>query len=187
MKLLDKNTSYMIISSDNIDDVISVLYSKEYSFLDIKEYYNKKDHILAYNYLSTNEELKNDALFILKNLKINHIYLKNKGEYTLNEVSFKANSNSYNIVLNEELDDNLYICDGIFFSIKKIKKYWSPKNLGDLSTGMIVEYQNKGIWEKMEIKNPIDDYNSFLKLFIKYNKVRAYIDDTQNNLNLNQM
>jgi len=61
------NTSYMLISSsDNLDQITSVLYAKNYQILPIKGYFEGifEDSIMAFG-RTDNDELRNDVLFLL--------------------------------------------------------------------------------------------------------------------------
>ena len=50
MNLQGQNISYVILSSDRLDDMISILYAKEYQVIPIKGYYRGQyeDSVMAF-------------------------------------------------------------------------------------------------------------------------------------------
>lgn len=178
MDLSNKNISYMIISSNKIDDIMSVLWAKEYQIIPIKEYYkgNYTDSIIAYSPKLDNEDIKKEILFILDHFNVGVAILKYKGENTFNQIYNNGSEKPMSISMyNSDLDKKSYLYEGFLFSFIEEKRYWMPKNKEDLKAGMIVEYFNNGKWFKQEVKNPSDEYDRFYKLLIKYDKLRVAI------------
>ena len=64
MNLENTNISYLLLTSDKLDDVMSVLYSKDYHIIEMKEHSNGeyKDTLLAYG-LNDNDSIREDVLF----------------------------------------------------------------------------------------------------------------------------
>ena len=66
MNLQEQNMSYVILSSDKLDDMISILYAKEYQIIPIKGYYRGQyeDSVIAFGRVD-NDNLRKDVLFLL--------------------------------------------------------------------------------------------------------------------------
>jgi hypothetical protein len=169
----------MIISSDQeLDDVMSVLWAKDYKVIPIQNYYKGvyENSIISYLPSADNSELKTEVSFLMKHFKLENVIVK-----YLNETDAKRISNNGNIkpldisMYNNDFENKSYLLNGISFSFLEKKQYWKPKTKDDLKVDMVVEYNNKGKWYSKIVKNPSDDYDRFLKLFIKHEKVRVAI------------
>ena len=57
MNLSDSSISYLIMSSNKLDDMMSILWAKEYQIIPIKGYYkgNYEDSIIAYKGIDNDE------------------------------------------------------------------------------------------------------------------------------------
>lgn len=184
--LNDKNISYMIVSPEdsNLSDMenkvicnrfTNILYNKEYTIADIKSQY--RGHIensficISYN---DNVQLKNDAIFLIENFNIGNIVLKYKGNSSPIKISFKGDefplSTHY---YSNEINEKVYLYNGISFLFKDEKRYLFPRAKNDLKSGMIIEYFNNHQWKEKTIKDIESEYENMYKLLIKYNKIRV--------------
>ena len=78
--LENKNSSYLIISSKRLNEIISILYAKEYKIIPINEYFNGnfEESIIAWGV--DNESLRRDSIFILNQLHEDSAIIKYSGE-----------------------------------------------------------------------------------------------------------
>jgi hypothetical protein len=169
------NTSYMLISSsDNLDQIISVLYAKNYQVLPIKGYFEGvfEDSIMAFGRVE-NDDLRNDALFILGHFNEKTTIVKYLGESEAKKVFFNGSEEPMEIVMfNTNESNKSYIHSGISFSFVEKTRYWKPKSQDDLKIGMIIEYQNNNKWCERIVRNPNEEWEKLYKLLTKYDKVR---------------
>jgi hypothetical protein len=169
------NTSYMLISSpNNLDQITSVLYAKNYQILTIKGYFEGKfeDSIMAFGRVE-NEDLRNDTLFILGQFNEKNIIVKYLGESDAKKVFFNGSEEPMKIVMfNTNESYKSYIHSGISFSFVEKTRYWKPKSQEDLKIGMVVEYQNNNKWYERIVRNPKEEWEKLYKLLTKYDKVR---------------
>ena len=169
------NTSYMLISSpNNLDQITSVLYAKNYQILTIKGYFEGKfeDSIMAFGRVE-NENLRNDTLFILGQFNEKNIIVKYLGESDAKKVFFNGSEEPMEIVMfNTNESYKSYIHSGISFSFVEKTRYWKPKSQEDLKIGMVVEYQNNNKWYERIVRNPKEEWEKLYKLLTKYDKVR---------------
>lgn len=175
MNLTDKRISYMIISSDKIDDMMSILWAKEFQIIPIKGYYKGQyeNSIIAYSDID-NDELRKEVIFLLNHFNQECAIVKYLDETIAKKIFSDGSEKPLGIVMYNTDDDNMsYLHNGISFSFVEQKRYWIPKSKDDLKTGMIVEYLNKDKWLEHEIKNPSQEWDNLFKLLIKYNKVRV--------------
>lgn len=175
MNLSDSRISYLIMSSNKLDDMMSILWAKEYQIIPIKGYYkgNYEDSIIAYKDMD-NDELRKEILFLLNHFKQECAIVKYLGETGAKKLYFDGSEKPLGIVMYNTDDDNMsYLHNGLSFSFVEQARYWKPKTKEDLKVGMVVEYQNKNKWLQHEIKNPSQEYDRLFKLLIKYDKVRV--------------
>jgi hypothetical protein len=169
------NTSYMLISSsENMEQITSVLYAKNYQILPIKGYFEGKfeDSIMAFG-RTDNEELRNDTLFLLGHFNEKNAILKYLGESEAKKLFFNGSEEPLEIVMyNTNESNKSYIHSGISFSFVEKTRYWKPKSEQDLKIGMIVEYQNNNKWYERIVRNPKEEWEKLYKLLTKYDKVR---------------
>lgn len=174
MNLTDNKISYIIISSNKIDDMMSILWAKEFRIIPIEGYYKGQyeKSIIAYSDID-NDELRRETLFLLNHFKQECAIIKYLGETGAKKIFYDGSEKPLGIVMYNTDDDNMsYLHNGVSFSFVEQKRYWIPKDKEDLKVGMIVEYLNKDKWLQHEIKNPSLEYDRLFKLLIKYNKVR---------------
>jgi hypothetical protein len=176
------NTSYMLISSpNNLDQITSVLYAKNYQILTIKGYFEGKfeDSIMAFGRVE-NEDLRNDTLFILGQFNEKNIIVKYLGESDAKKVFFNGSEEPMEIVMfNTNESYKSYIHSGISFSFVEKTRYWKPKSQEDLKIGMVVEYQNNNKWYERIVRNPKEEWEKLYRLLTKYDKVRIPVKKLQ--------
>ena len=90
-----------------------------------------------------NDDLRNDALFILGHFNEKTAIVKYLGESEAKKVFFNGSEEPMEIVMfNTNESNKSYIHSGISFSFVDKTRYWKPKSQDDLKIGMIIEYQN---------------------------------------------
>lgn len=175
MNLTDARISYMIISSEKIDDIMSILWAKEFNIIPIKGYYKGQyeDSIIAYSDIE-NDDIRKEVLFLLNHFNQECAIVKYKGETGAKKVFYDGSEIPLGIAMYNTDDENKsYLHNGLSFSFVEQVRYWKPKTKEDLKVGMIVEYHNKNRWLQHEIKNPSQEWDRLFKLLIKYDKVRV--------------
>jgi len=66
VNLENQNISYIILSSDGLDDMTSVLYAKDYQILPLQTYYKEAFDNSAMGYSDVdNDTLRKDVIFLL--------------------------------------------------------------------------------------------------------------------------
>ena len=175
MNLTDINNSYLIISGDKIEDIMSILYAKEYQIIQLQTYYKNTygNAVLAVNSID-NDTLRNDCIFILDHFKKDSCIIKYSGEETVKKIKFDGSEELLSLSMYNTDDDKIsYIYNGVSFSFIDQTRYWKPKSKEDLKKGMVVEYLNKDKWHTRTVENPVLEYNNLFKLLMKYDKVRV--------------
>ena len=81
LNLKDPKISYLLASADNINSLISYLYSRDYQLLDIKGYYQGKfeNSVIAFTNIG-NDDLRIDALHIMKHFEQDCLIVKYRDE-----------------------------------------------------------------------------------------------------------
>jgi len=174
MNLKDPKISYLLASADNVNSLISYLYSRDYHLLDIKGYYQGKfeNSVLAFTSLPNNE-LRKDALHILEHFKQDSMILKYQDETTAKKIFGDGQEKPMGILLyNTDSENKSYIYEGISFSFVEQQLYYFPKKKEDFKSGMIVEYFSNNKWLERKVSDPETEYNKMYNLLIKYNKIR---------------
>ena len=175
------NTSYILISSDKLNQMTSVLYAKNYQILTLKGYFEGKfeDSIMAFS-KGDNEDLRNDTLFILNQFHENNAIIKYLGESDTKKIFKNGSENPMEILMyNTNESNKSYLYNGISFSFIEKTRYWKPRNQDDLKIGMIVEYQNNNKWYERIVRNPKEEWDKLYKLLTKYDKVRIATEKLQ--------
>ena len=175
MNLTDTKISYIILSSDNIDDMVSILYAKDYKVIPIQGYYqgNYENSAIAYSYID-NDELRKDLIFLLNHFNQECGIIKYLGEKSAKKIFSDGSEKPLGIVMyNTDSENRSYLYNGVSFSFTEQKRYWIPKNEGDFKVGMIVEYLNKDKWFSKKVEDPKSEYEKMYKLLIKYEKIRV--------------
>jgi hypothetical protein len=175
MELNNERLSYILISSEKIDDISSVLWAKDYTILPIKGYYKGQyeDSIMAYSNVD-NDELRKDTIFLLNHFSQECAIIKYLGETGAKKIYTDGSERPLGIVMyNTDAENKSYLYNGISFSFVEQARYWKPKNKEDFKIGMIVEYFNNNKWYQQEVKNPSEEFDGLYKLLIKYDKIRV--------------
>jgi hypothetical protein len=169
------NISYFLLSSNNLDDVISVLYAKNYQVIPIKGYYkgHYEDSVIAFGSYD-NDELRKDIIFLLNHFHINHGVIKYSGEGEVKKIFGDGSEKPMSIALyNTDEENKSYLYNGVSFSFIEEKRYWKPNKKEDFKVGMLVEYLNNNKWYTQKVENPSEEYDRLYKLLIKYDKIRV--------------
>ena len=167
-------SSYIILSADRINEMTTVLYTKEYQIIPIKGYFNGifEDSVIAYG--QDNESLRRDIIFLLDHFHQESAIVKYQGETNAKTVFFDGSEHPMDLlVYNTDSTKKTYIHNGISFAFKEAKRYWIPKTMDDLKVGMIVEYMNNNKWYERKVQNPSEEWEKLYKLLIKYDKLRV--------------
>lgn len=177
--LNNPNLSFILLSSNKIDDLISVLYTKDFSVVAIKGYYkgNYEDSVIAYADIDNNE-LRNQILILLNLFGQDCGFIKYLGQSEVIKISKDGSERSMQLTLYNTDDENIsYLLNGTSFSFVEKVRYWKPTKLDDFKTGMIVEYFNGNRWNEKIVINPVQDWNDSLMLLCKYDKLRVVKDN----------
>lgn len=173
---LDKtNTSYAIISSHRLDDVVSILYAKEYQVIYLKGFYRGQyeDSVLTFGRVD-NDNLRKDILFLLNHFGEDCAIIKYLGDSNAKKLFKDGSEIPLGIVMyNTDAENISYLYNGVSFSFVESKRYWKPTKKEDFRIGMLVEYFSNNKWYERKVENPIDEYEKLYKLLIKYDKVRV--------------
>lgn len=175
MDLSNQNISYILLSSDKIDDMVSVLYAKEYQVLPIQGFYRGQYENSAMAFCDCeNDDLRKDLIFLLNHFNQDCGIIKYKGETNAKKLHSDGSEKPMGIVLyNTDADNISYLHNGISFSFVEQVRYWKPTKLEDFRVGMVVEYLNNNKWFEKRIENPEDEWNRMFKLLSKYDKLRV--------------
>ena len=174
LNLKDSNISYLLASANNINCLTSYLYSRYYYLLDIKGYHQGQfeNSVLAFTNLPSNE-LRKDALHILKHFNQDCLILKYKDEQTAKKIFEDGQERPLGILLyNTDSENKSYIYDGLSFSFVEQQLYYFPKKKDDFKVGMIVEIFSHNKWVEKKIVNPDEEFSKIYNLMMKYNKIR---------------
>jgi hypothetical protein len=175
MNLQEQNMSYVILSSDKLDDMISILYAKEYQIIPIKGYYRGQyeDSVIAFGRVD-NDNLRKDVLFLINHFHQECAIIKYLGETSVKKIFKDGSENPLGIVMyNTDAENISYLYNGVSFSFVEQVRYWKPTKKEDFRVGMLVEYFNKDKWYERLVEDPSQEYEKIYKLLIKYNKVRV--------------
>ncbi len=175
MNLDDIRVSYILISSDKIDDISSVLWAKEYTLIPIKGFYKGQyeDSVIAYSNID-NDALRKDTIFLLNHFHQECAIIKYLGETGAKKIFTDGSEKPLGIIMyNTDADNKSYLYNGISFSFVEQARYWKPSKMEDFKIGMIVEYLNNNKWYQKEVKNPSEEFDRLYKLLIKYDKIRV--------------
>lgn len=166
--------SYIVLSSEKLDDMVSILYAKNYQILPIKGYYHGQyeDSVIAFG--PDNEELRKDLIFLLNHFQQECGIIKYQGESNAKKVFHDGSEKPMGIVLYNTDSENIsYLYNGVSFSFVEQARYWKPTKKEDFKVGMLVEYFNNNKWYEKRVENPSEEYEKLYKLFIKYDKIRV--------------
>lgn len=175
MDLTNKNLSFILLSSDKIESMLSILYAKDYQILPIKGFYRGQyeNSALAFSDVD-NDDLRKELIFLLNHFDQECGIIKYKGESNAKKLFSDGSEKPMGIVLYNTDSDNIsYLHNGVSFSFVEQVRYWKPNKLEDFKVGMIVEYLNNNKWFEKKIENPVDEWDRMFKLLSKYDKLRV--------------
>jgi hypothetical protein len=176
MNLENINISYLIISSDRIDDIISNLYTMNYNLVEMKSYDGEyHDALVAYSDDLDNDRLREGAISILNRLDHEYFIIKYKGEKSAKRLFRDGSEKLLEISMYNTDSDLCYIYKGLSFSFIDSKRYYIPSNKEDLRVGMVVEFFSNNKWNEKIVENPLEEWNDLYKLMLKYNKLRVLL------------
>jgi hypothetical protein len=185
LNLTDENVGFILVSPCNsinedkqvqLSKAQSILFSKEYNILSLTGYcggdWDKS--IIAYNEVDNNN-IRKDAIHIMKSLNTNDIVVKYKGDTQLKLIESDGSENPLSIQNYSEYSDDtkVYIFEGWYFSLKKEKKYFLIDTKSQIKKGMKVEYFNNEKWNEKTIQDPDLEWSNMYQLLTKYGKLRA--------------
>jgi hypothetical protein len=162
----------------NCERTCSVLWSKEYSVIPVKEYnnYTHNECFLGISNLSNNDEIRTEALNILNFLNLEYGILKYVGESHPVKIHKSGQEDFLETKIYESNEDNkVYMIDGLSFSFITKNRYFYPRLKEHLKKGMIVEYYNNNIWNQKTINDLDSEYDKLYRLMIQYEKLRILI------------
>ena len=165
--------SYIVLSSDKLDDMVSILYAKNYQIIPITGYYNGEyeDSVIAFG--ANNDELRSDLIFLLNHFNQDCGIIKYYDETNAKKVFHDGSEKPMGIAMYNTDSENIsYLYNGVSFSFIEQVRYWKPKSKEDFKVGMLVEYFNKNKWCEKKVENPNSEYEDFYKLMMKYDKIR---------------
>ena len=173
--LNNSRLSFILLSSDKLDDMISILYAKNYQVVPIKGYYKGEfeNSALAYSDID-NDELRKDLIFLLNHFHQECGIIKYLGETGVKKVFADGSEKLMGITLYNTDDENIsYLYNGMSFSFVEQTRYWKPNKPEDFKVGMIVEYLNNNKWYQRKVEDPSSEWSSIWKLMTKHDKVRV--------------
>jgi hypothetical protein len=174
MNLENINISYLIISSDRIDDIISNLYTMNYNLVEMKSYDGDyHDALVAYSDGLDNDKLREGALSILNRLDQEYFIIKYKGEKSAKRLFRDGSEKLLELSMYNPDSELSYIYKGLSFSFIESKRYWIPNNKEDFRVGMIVEFFSNNKWNEKLVENPLEEWDDIYKLMLKYKKLRV--------------
>jgi hypothetical protein len=175
LDLQNPKISFILLSSDRLDDMTSILYAKDYTIIPIQSFYKGQyeNSILAFSGVD-NDELRKDLIFLLNHFHQECGIIKYRDESIAKKVFRDGQEKPLSIVLyNTDSDNTSYLYNGLSFSFLEQVRYWKPTKIGDFKKGMLVEYLNNNKWYQQIVSDPINEYENIYKLLIKYDKIRV--------------
>lgn len=173
--LSNPKMSFILLSSDKLDDMLSILYAKDYQIIPIKGYYQGQyeDSALAFSNID-NDELRKDLVFLLNHFHQDCGIIKYIGETNAKKVFRDGSEKPLGITLYNTDSENIsYLYNGLSFSFVEQVRYWKPSRIEDFKVGMIVEYLNNNKWYQRKVENPKQEWEDMYKLLSKYDKLRV--------------
>ncbi len=167
--------SFILLSSDKLDDMVSVLYAKNYQIIPIQGYYQGQyeDCVIAFSNID-NDELRKDLVFLLNHFHQDSCVIKYLGETGVKKLFRDGSEKIMDISLyNTDSDNVSYLYNGLSFSFIEQQRYWRPTKKEDFRVGMLVEYLNNNKWYQKTVEDPNSEWDDIWKLLIKYDKVRV--------------
>lgn len=173
MDLEGRDMSYIIASSDNINQLVSYLYAKDYTIVEISGYYNDKFENSIICWGQSNEDIIRDSRMIINEFNQESVIFKLSGDTNAKKMSNDKTKDLGVVMYNTDSKNRSYIHNGISFSFVEKMDYKFPKTKSDLKNGMVVEcYSNSGDWIKRTIRDLDSEYPKVYDTLSKYNRVR---------------
>lgn len=176
INLLDTKISYSIIPTNEFinNKLNSILYSKDYTIFNMKTYYNGiYENALFCVSSGDSDDLRMDSLYIMEEFNMSEVIVKYINNSSQNLLTNNGSEKLLSMkIYDSNLDNKVYIYDGISFTFNEENKYYFPKSKSELSNNMIVEYYNNNKWNEKRIFNIDVEYENMYKLLIKYEKLR---------------
>jgi len=175
--LSNPKLSFILLSSDKLDDMISILYAKEYQILPLQGYYQGQYENSAMAFSSVdNDELRKDLIFLLNHFHQDCGIIKYIGEKNAKKVFRDGSEKPLGITLYNTDSENIsYLYNGLSFSFVEQTRYWKPNKKEDFKVGMIVEYLSNNKWYQKKVENPKQEWDDMYKLLSKYDKLRVAV------------
>lgn len=173
--LTNPKLAFMLLSSERLDDMVSILYAKNYQILPIQGYYQGQyeNSVMAFSNID-NDELRKDLIFLLNHFHQDCGIIKYSGETGAKKIFNDGSEKPLGIALYNTDSDNIsYLYNGLSFSFVEQVRYWKPNKLEDFKVGMIVEYLNNNKWYQKKVENPEKDWKDMFMLLSKYDKLRV--------------
>ncbi len=173
--LTNPKLAFILLSSERLDDMVSILYAKNYQILPIKGYYQGQyeDSVMAFSNID-NDELRKDLIFLLNHFHQDCGIIKYTGENLAKKLFKDGSEKPLGITLyNTDADNMSYLYNGVSFSFFEQVRYWKPNKLEDFKVGMIVEYLNNNKWYQKKVENPEIEWKDMFMLLSKYDKLRV--------------
>jgi hypothetical protein len=173
--LSNSKLSFILLSSDRLDDMISILYAKDYQIIPLRGYYQGQyeDSAMALSSID-NDELRKDLIFLLNQFHQDCGIIKYIGETNAKKVFRDGSEKPMGITLYNTDSENIsYLYNGLSFSFVEQVRYWKPTKIEDFRVGMIVEYLNNNKWYQKKVENPKQEWDDMYKLLSKYDKLRV--------------
>ncbi len=174
MDLENKEISYIVSSSDRIDPLISYLYSREYTILEIKGYYDGSfdDYLICWG--QSNDDIMRDTRKIIREFNQDSVIFKLSGDLNAKKIFKSGEIKDLGVVMYNTDSNNIsYLHNGISFSFLERKSYKFPKNKEDFKNGMVVEcYSKSGEWVKRTVEDLDSEFPKLYSDLSKYNRVR---------------
>jgi len=159
----------------NCERLCSVLYSKDFTVIPIRELYQDKYSraFLGISPNTNNDLIRQEALQILEFLDIEEAIIKYIDSESPTKITKSGEETPLTFSVYES-DDNskIYIHDGVSFSFRESTRYFFPKKKDHLKSGMVVEYYNNNKWNKKQIVKLDEEFDKMYNLLIKYDKLR---------------
>lgn len=175
LDLQNPKISFILLSSEKLDDISSILYAKDYKIIPIQGYYKGQyeNSILAFSDVD-NDELRKDLIFLLNHHHQECGIIKYLNETGAKKLFKDGSEKPLGIVLYNTDSENIsYLHNGLSFSFVEQVRYWKPTKKEDFKIGMLVEYQNNNKWFKQTVEDPAKEYDNLYKLLIKYDRIRV--------------
>lgn len=175
LDLQNQKISFILLSSDKLDDMVSILYAKDYTIIPIQGFYKGQyeNSVLAFS-TADNDELRKDLIFLLNHFHQECGIIKYQGETGAKKLFRDGSEKPLGIVLyNTDAENISYIHNGLSFSFVEQVRYWKPTKKEDFKKGMLVEYLNNNKWYQQIVDDPSREYDDVYKLLIKYDKIRV--------------